>query len=334
MTRKVSRGTGSSGPNDNDELDGKPSLGRRALLTRGGVVAAGVVGAGAVATAVAGPASAQTGDPVLMNTANEAGTSATSTELDADNATTPTLILNNTGTDTDNNAGPALQLTPSTASGGVPSTQVTAGGYLTTTAVGTYAGELWFTHNFSTTSTPDIVPAPVHTEATANVYGPLVAPDRILDTRSASLRTSIVNPSGNLDSSGRLKAGKIIYINLDTLVIFADAVFANVTVTGMTGGGYLTVWSGATTAPPNASTINFAKETVANFMSCGIAEYSTAIVNVIAIYTTTTTHVILDVAGFAMPGFEYSKKALATTNEARNARLRRAQQAMRNTARA
>jgi hypothetical protein len=334
MTRKVSRGTGSSEPNDSDELDGKPSLGRRALLTRGGVVAAGVVGAGAVATAMAGPASAQATTAVDMNTANQAGTSATPTEIDADNDLAPTLILNNTGTDTDSNASPALQLTPSTASGGVASSLVTDGGYLTTTSIGTYAGELWFTHNFSTTSTPDIVPAPVHTEATANVYAQLLAPSRVLDTRTASLRTNIVNPSGNLNSAGQLLAGKTIAINLDGLVYFAEAVFANVTVVDQAAGGFVTVWSGAT-ALPNASTINFGPTgALSNFLASGISEYSTSILNVIAIHTTKTTHVILDVAGFAMPGFEYAKFTVASPNEAKSARLRRAQQAMRKAKRA
>jgi hypothetical protein len=343
MARKVSRGAGSSEPDDNNELDnGKPSLGRRALLTRGGVVAAGVVGAGAVATAVAGPASAQTGDPVLMNTANDAGTSTTSTELDADNDTTPTFILNNTGTDsvtvsgtTTVYAGPNLQLTPSTAAGSAPSPSA-AGGNLTTTGSGPYTGALWFTHDFGGTPA-DIVSAPVHTEATANVYAPLATPTRILDTRSASLRTNIINPSGNLDSSGRLKAGKTILINLDNQVAFAETVFANITVTDMVAAGFLTVWSGAGSVPVT-STIDFGSGvTLANFLASAIAEYtagSTTYDNVIAIYAKETTHVILDVAGFMMPGFEYLKVPLATPDQARNARLKRAQQAMRNAARA
>jgi hypothetical protein len=333
MTRKVSRGTGPSEPTDSDELEGKPSLGRRALLTRGGVVAAGVVGAGAVATAMAGPASAQAGDPVLMGDSNAAGTDEV-TALSAVNDTTSTLVLTNTGTDTDNNAGPALQLTPSAASNGEASTLVTDGGYLTTTSIGTYAGELWFTHNFSTTSTPDIVPAPVHTEATANVYAQLLGPYRILDTRSASGRANIVNPSGNLDSSGRLKGGSTIALNLDVLVYFAEAVFGNITVVDQVAGGFLTVWSGAVTRPTVAA-INYGPTgALSNFLASGIAEYSTTILNVIGIYADKTTHVILDVAGFAMPGFEYAKFTVGSPNEAKSARLRRAQQAMRNAKRA
>jgi Pectate lyase superfamily protein len=60
MARILSQGAELSKPDDNDGPgNGKPSLGRRALLGRGGVLAAGVVGAGAVATAIAPPASAQ-----------------------------------------------------------------------------------------------------------------------------------------------------------------------------------------------------------------------------------------------------------------------------------
>jgi hypothetical protein len=331
MARKVSRGAGPSTADDHDDQDGgKLPLGRRALLSRGGIVAAGVVGAGAVATAVAGPASAQATTAVDMNTANDAGTSGTPTELDADNDTTPAFILTNTGVDaTNEGSGPNLRLTPSAATGQEP-TASTVGGDLTAT----FGGELWFTHNFSVTATPDIVSAPVHTEATANVYAQLVAPVRILDTRSASGRANIVNPSGNLDSGGRLKTGKTIYINLDSQVYFAEAVFANITVTKMAGGGYLTVWSGAT-ATPNASTINYpATGSLANFLASGIAEYSSTVLNVIAIYCAQTTHVILDLAGFTMPGFEYAKYEAATTNGAQSARLKRAQAAMRNAARA
>jgi hypothetical protein len=338
MTGNAWRGADSSEPDNNDEPDNaQRSLGRRALLTRGGVVAAGVVGAGAVATAVAGPASAQATTAVDMNTANEAGTNvAQPTELDADNNTAPAFILTNTGIDLEsglNYSGPNLRLTPSTATGttsGYAPTPSTVGGDLTATA----DGILWFTHDFTLASPPYIEPARVHTEATANVYAQLLAAVRILDTRSASGRANIVNASGNLNSAGQLKAGKTIYINLDSLAYFADSVSANVTVTDTEAAGYLTIWSGAS-ARPNVAAINFAKgQTLSNFVVSGIAEYSTTIVNVVTIFAVQTTHVIMDVAGFTMPGFEYAKFEVASTNQARNARLQREQQAMRNAKRA
>jgi hypothetical protein len=284
---------------------------------------AGVVGAG-VAAAAAAPASAAAGAAVLQDTVNDAGASTTPTELDAANNTTPAFILTNTGVDTSttpNGAGPALRLTPSAET--VPAKSA-VGGDLTATA----GGDLWFTANFGTATAPVIVSAPVHTEATANVYAPLAAPNRILDTRTSAGRAHIVNPSGNLDSSGRLLKGHTIFINLDSLVFFGEAVFANVTVTGMAGAGFLTIWSGAT-ARPLASSIDFgATGSLANFMSAGVAAFSATIVNVIAIYAQQTTHVILDVAGFVMPGFEYAKFTVGGSSS-RAARLQRAQQAMR-----
>jgi hypothetical protein len=294
------------------------------LLTRGGVVVAGAVGAGVAVTAAAGPASAAAGDPILQDTVNNAGTSVTPTELDASNNTSPALILANAGVDTSttpSGAGPALRLTPSGQS--VP-TASAVGGDLTATS----DGSLYFTHHFPTTPTPTIVSAPVYTEATANVYAQLAAPVRVLDTRSPSGRANIVNASGNLDSTGRLKAGKTIYVNLDSQVYFAEAVFANLTVTGAAGSGYLTLWSGAVTRPA-VSSIDFAATgSLANFVSSGVAEYSTTILNVVAIYASQTTQVILDVAAFSLPGFEYAKFTIAGSG-ARASRMLRAQQRMR-----
>jgi hypothetical protein len=171
----------------------------------------------------------------------------------------------------------------------------------------------------------------VYTEATANLYAPLPAPVRVLDTRSSAGRANIVNASGNLDSKGRLKAGKTIYVNLDGLVYFADAIFANLTVTEAAGSGYLTVWSGAGTSRPTASSVDFAASgSLASFVSCGLAEYSAAILNVIAIYASQATQVILDVAGFAVPGFQFARYTTAGSSaSARASRILGAQERMR-----
>lgn len=338
MARKMpARGAGDSHPHGagssetGEQGNGRLPLGRRALLTRGSVVAAGVVGAGAVATAVAGPASAQATTAVDMNTANDAGTNpAQPTELDADNDTAPAFILANTGIDTSNTgAGPNLRLTQSPAAGGaLEPTASTAGGDLTATA----DGELWFTHDFALESPPLLFPAPVHTEATANVYAQLGTPTRILDTRTSTGRKNIVNASGNLDSAGRLLAGKTIYINLDSLVFFAEVLLANVTIVGPTTGGYLTLWSGDG-AVPGVSQINFAKSNpaIANFVSVNVAEHSSTVASAIGIHAAGTTQVILDVFAFIMPGFEYAKYSLVpagTTSARQAARLQRARQAV------
>jgi hypothetical protein len=117
----------------------------------------------------------------------------------------------------------------------------------------------------------------------------------VVDTRSTSLRTKIVNASGNLASNGRLLAGHSIAINLDSPVYYAEAVFGNLTVTDTAAAGFVTIWSGATTSVPTVSTINFgAGATLSNFFSSGISAYNTTITNVLAVYAEETTHVILD----------------------------------------
>ena len=338
MTRKMStRGAGDSHPDGagsseaSEQDHGRLSVGRRALLTRGSVVAAGVVGVGAVATAVAGPASAQATTAVDMNTANDAGTNpAQPTELDADNDTAPAFILTNTGIDASNvGSGPNLRLTPSPATAtGYEPTASTVGGDLTATA----DGELWFTHDFTLATPPELFPAPVHTEATANVYAPLGTPTRLVDTRSSTGRKYIVNASGNLNSKGQLLSGKTIYINLDSLVFFGEVVLASVTAVQTAGSGYLTLWSGAG-AKPTVSQLNYtgANASIANFVSVGIAEHSATVANAIAIHASETTQVILDVFAFIMPGFEYAKYSLTpagTTAARQAARLQRARQAV------
>jgi hypothetical protein len=172
----------------------------------------------------------------------------------------------------------------------------------------------------------------VHTEATPNVYVQLVSATRVLDTRQADLRTNIINPSGNLDGHGRLLRGAVIGIKLDSLVYFAEAVFGNVTVTQTAAAGFVIVWSGATSSIPNISTVNFgADATLSNFFSSGVSDDAPTANNVVAIYAEETTHVILDVAGFALPGFEYLMPGVepATSASSRNSRLSRAQAAMR-----
>lgn len=320
-------GAGSSESEQDLNRGTRPGLGRRALLSRGGVVAAGVVGAGAVGAIAAGSAGAASGDPVLQDTVNNAGSSSTPTELDAANNTAPAFIVTNSGVDPANSgAGPNVRLTPAPggASGPIEPTASTAGGDLTATA----DGSLWFTHNF--TQGAGLFPAPVHTEANSNVYAGLATPNRVLDTRTAAGRVNVINPSGNLGSGGLL-TGKMIFINLGHLVAFADNVIANFTVTGTTAGGFLTVWSGSGTKP-TTSNINWTRgQTIANLTSCvvGAVDFNgTTFENVIAIFADTTTHVLMDVLAFTMPGFEFAIgfQPAVTAGGERAARLRRARQ--------
>jgi len=244
---------------------------------------------------MSGKAEAATGDPVLQGSVNTVTAGAAATEIEAASGTTatPTLILSNSGSTGTAEASPTLRLAPAASSLVVPSAS-TVGGDL----VATGDGNLWFTHG--TSSGP--VPAVVHTDANASSFVPLTAPVRILDTRSATLRKSIIDGSGKLASSGQLLAGKTIHINLTSLVSFGYALSVNLTVTGTEGGGDATVWPGG--AVPNASSINFQKGwTIANMIVSGIDAYNSSISDSIAITTTVTTHVILDIAGFYVADF-------------------------------
>jgi hypothetical protein len=286
---------------------------------------------------------------VDMNTVNDAGTSSTPTELDASNDTTPAFILANAGEDTSTSttnplAAPNIRLTLSAATGYGPTTSTVPGDMTATSD-----GNLWFTHFISSEPAgSQNVPAPVHTEANSNVFAPLDSPSRILDTRSATLRASVLNPSA-LASNGQLPSKATIYVSLDSVTTFAQALIANVTVTQTTSAGFLTVWSGyisgatSPTAPPSASNINWdgSGVTIANLTAAGVGVYppgqytdpATGGDNVIAIYADTTTHVIVDVIAIVTAGYEYVNFSAgpnqATANSVRLTRLARAQAKLR-----
>jgi hypothetical protein len=304
------------------QVDEDRAVGRRALLTRGGVVVAGVVGAGVAGAAVAGPANAATGQSVLQGSLNSVGTDQPATEVTATNnlAPTPTVILTNPGSrvvSTITEATPSLRLTQSPVAN--PST-TGAGGDM----VATSDGELWFTHGIPTVGK---FPAIVHTDFNSNSFVPLAAPKRILDTRTSAGRVNVLDPTGKFDSTGRLLAGKIIHINLTSLVLFGDAVTANLLVTQPATGGYLTLWSGAV-ARPVASSINFAAgQTIANLTVSGIAQFNTT-TDTIAIYASVTTQVILDVAGFTVREFSQVNPAFLAPAMSGSARAQRLTQAL------
>jgi hypothetical protein len=309
------------------EETGHRAVGRRALLTRGGVVVAGVVGAGVAGAAAAAPASATTGQPIVQGASNDAGADpAAATEITATNNTvpTPTVVLTNPGSRVVNavaEATPPLRLTQSPVAN--PSS-AGAGGDM----VATSDGNLWFT-----IAIPNVAPFPVtvHTDATSNSFVPLAAPQRILDTRTTAGRANVLDPSGKFDSTGRLLAGKTIHIDLTTLVFFGDAVTSNLTVTTPAAGGFLTLWSGAGSRP-GTSSINFATgQTIANLTVSGLAEFpatNPTVTDTIAIFARVTTHVILDVAGFAVGNIGQVNPAFAAPTMSRSARAQRARQAL------
>ena len=307
------------------QADEGRAVGRRALLTRGGVVVAGVVGAGVAGAAVAAPASAATGDPVVQGQSNNVGTNQPATEITVDNdpaTPTPTAVLTNTGVNsTTGEASPSLRLTPAISSAPLSPANATVGGDL----VATNDGNLWFTHDI-----PNVGPiaAPVHTDANSNSFVPLAAPKRMLDTRSQSGRANVLDPSGKFDSTGRLLAGKTIHINLSSLVFFGDAVTSNLTVTKPARGGFLILWSGGV-ARPNASSINFAAgQTIANLTVSALASFNQTATDTIAIFTNQTTHVILDVAGFTVGNIGQVNPAFTAPTMSGTARAQRARQAL------
>jgi hypothetical protein len=145
--------------------------------------------------------------------------------------------------------------------------------------------------------------AVVLTTATGTVFVPY-GPFRALDTRSASLRTLILNPSV-LDSSHRLIKGKTLELQLDGLVEFAYAVHFNLVAVSTTASGYLTCFGSQTAgggpARPNASNINFAKGvTIANHSVSPLSDRLS-----LFIYAASTTHVIVDIQGWTLPDFSF-----------------------------
>jgi hypothetical protein len=309
-------------PAEQEQGDEDRAATRRALLTRGGVVAAGVVGAGVAGAAVAGSANAAAGDPVLQGGVNDVGVNVPSTEISATPINGgPTVVLTNLASIGLYEAPPPLRLTPSFRGLTMPSSLATGG-----ELIPTYDGELYFTH-----AIPSFGPvsAAVHTDANSNSFAPLAVPHRILDTRSG--HPNVIDPSGNFDSSGRLLAGKTIHIDLSSLVSFADAVTANLTVIGPLAGGYLTLWSGVG-GKPNASSINFAKgAALSNLTVSAIGEFTfnnVAHTDTIGIFAAATTHVLLDVAGFSVGSFGQVLVPLAATSAARAARAKAARAAV------
>jgi hypothetical protein len=324
MKRRTSAPADQPDPGQGDE---DRTATRRALLTRGGVVAAGVVGAGVAGAAVAGRANAAPGDPVLQGTVNSVGTNVAATEISATNSTaaTPTVVLTNLGSTASGETSPSLRLTPA-AAGLVNPSSATVGGDL----AATNDGELWFTHEIPQPSPnpPVIAPAIVHTEANSNTFVPLATPFRILDTRTTAGRAHVIDPSGKF-SGGKLLGGKTIHVNLSSLVFFADAMTANLTVLVPAAGGWLVLWSGVGSRP-NASSINYAKgAALSNLTVSALAFNTTTFVSSIGIFTTATTAVTLDVIGFSAPGFEFVNTAASGIASApRAARIRAAKAAI------
>jgi len=265
---------------------------RRALLRRGGVVvAAAVAGAAAVEAWNAADAQAVPGDAVLQGQANDSGT--TPTSLTSGATTGATLTVANTGA----HAPVELAQQPFASFVSV------AGGELAN-----LDGDLYSTVDFG--GTIGSQPGFVYTEFTATEVVTIV-PQRILDTRTSAGRASILNKTGNLDSAGRLLGGHTININLSSLEVAAASAFCNLTVVSPLSGGYMTLFPGGTR--PATSSINFTTGAViANFAVTGTT--STATSDTVSIYSSATSHVLLDITAFNVGSPGQIKPAILPTS--------------------
>ena len=246
---------------------------RRALLRRGGViVAATVAGVAAVEALNAGDAQGNPGDNLILGQGNDSGTVPTS--LTSGATTGATFTVANTGGHAP--VGLAQQTFASFAA-------VTGG------ELANLDGLLYSTLDFGGTTGP--LPGFVYTEFTANQVVTIV-PQRILDTRTSAGRTHILNTTGTLDSSGRLLAGQTIKIDLKSLEVAAASAFCNLTAVQPLASGFMTLFPGGTR--PATSSINFtAGEVIANFAVTG-----TTTADTVWIYSSATSHVLLDITAF------------------------------------
>lgn len=277
-----------------------PGYDRRALLRRSGVVLAGAAGALAV---TGRPAGAAPGDPLLLGSANDAGAAAT--RLTGGSAAQPALLLTNPATASTAEAqyaAAALRLAPSTAGAGLDPLSAGAGDLAS-------SGELLHYAHTSASADGAAVVGAVYTSAFANHLA-FVTPRRVLDTRPGppsesgspnDRRTRVVD--GAFDAAGRLVGGRSLVLDLSGLVSSGTGVLGNLTVVGPVGSGNLTAYptpGGPVVTDgsdrPAASNVNFVRgQAIANFAALGLGDLAR-----VTVYTTTTCHVLFDVAAFSV----------------------------------
>jgi hypothetical protein len=248
------------------------SVGRRKLLRAGGAALAVAAGAGVVAAAT--PAQANDPNDVLLGGPNNAGTAATG--ITNSSPTNPTLALNN-GSAVGGVGGPQLQLVPNGdfIDGPQGTVGMASDGTLWTVADAGFQD--FIRTSFNTTQLVGFIPV------------------RMMDTRTVAGRAHIINPAGNLDSLHRLIGGHTIGLDLDSLLIFGDVLFLNLTITGATAGGYAAVFPWPVPWP-RTSNINYQTGvTLANSAVCQIG-FDATHNNAISIYSSRTTHVVIDVS--------------------------------------
>jgi hypothetical protein len=271
-----------------EDEDTERAINRRRLLRRAGTLAAGAAGVGAVA-AIASPAHAATGDPMLLGSANVAGATTTVTAGDASN---PTLSLANS-------AGPGIAVTPLATD---PVTGVTAAPSTTVPVGSIYADDWGDLHAIGQ-------PAGAGVKYANMLYSPTwatmvvpVRPVRWLDTRNAAQRAHIVPGSATFDSAWRVlprNSNTVPDLILDLSAVFVGglgALQANLTVASPTGNGWVALWDSGTF--PGTSSINFtpAEGAIANFTQTVIDP----IAKTVQMKVSKPVQIILDIVGFVV----------------------------------
>ena len=254
-----------------------PLLRRRLLRT--GVVMAGVAAGAAAATAgVATRAEAATGGGLILGLANAAvqttALANTSTDL-----TKATLGLSHAS------GGPTLFLDPESADW-IGDLEL---GDIINTELGPYIGT-------RTRSTPTTDYLATGSDLALQPILYAVPPTRLLDTRSDRSNVVAASSANPFDEVFRLKAREWVDVAVEPADddYSVEAGFFNLTATGSLAGGNLSAYPPG--ERPLSSTLNFQKGlSLANgtFVALGIAGGSFAV----RIYTSATTHVILDYTG-------------------------------------
>jgi hypothetical protein len=263
---------------------------RRRLLRRAGTVAAGV-GAAGIATAVAAsPANAATGGNVILGQANTSD--ADTTSITSTNAQS-TLTLANTAA----SAAP-LVLTPAAFS----PTDTTPDG-----SIGfDDQNFLQYTWSFIDPSDPSNnvlgITAQVYDESWSAMPVALTTPQRVLDTRPGSTQdiSNVLNPSV-FDSTGRLKSGSTLQLDLSNVGFFALGVFGTLAAIQPAAGGFLKLFPLGTPEPATANIGYAVNQNVSNsfFIGAGFSQDG-SVTTGLSIKAQGATHVILDVFGLSV----------------------------------
>lgn len=263
----------------------------RRWLLRGGAVAAATAGVAAVAAAVPTPAQAADGDLVELGAENRSETATTIT-LGDDQTGGPdaTLALENAG-------GPSLFLQPLS----YESAPELGLGQFANTELGPVAGVetlAGLTTTFLVTGV-DLADLPTP-------YA-LAAPVRLLDTRSAASRATVLRSSTTpatadvFDATGRLRANGWIDVEIAAEEVGVDipAAYLNATAVSPVGPGFLTVYPPGDR--PGTSTLVFQK-------SVSIANQAFVATRIVfgryaaRIFTKQATHVTVDLTGVTIKG--------------------------------